>query len=316
MFLFTLLSLFCSDNFIYSLKENLFHFFMNLQIYRFLGKICCMAGWLCSLYADAGNDQLTVGAKQAAMGYIRLHQSDAFATFNNPAALGSLQQFGMAAYVENRFLLPELNRYAVAASFGTRSGTFGAGAVRFGSDFYNETHLALAYGRALSQNLWIGADFDVLSIQADEYAGKTAFTFGVGAQYRLNDQLQAAAHLFNPLNIQLSNIDNDVLAGALSIALSYSPSERVLFVIESEKMLDKTLAIKGGVDYTLLKSLSLRAGFVNKPSLFTCGLGWHLGNIDVDFAYSYHPVLGHSPQVGVRYQRTAAPTAAETPAVP
>lgn len=251
----------------------------------------------------AGNDKRTLGGRQAAMGNTGVTFSDAFSVFTNQAGLATINTFTACLYAENRFLLKDLSLFAAGAAMPLKEngGTFGLGAVYFGNSLYNERLINLAYGRRLFNALSIGIELDYAAITIADYGTVNAFTFGVGVQYKIIPQLVAGAHVFNPLRWQFTDFEEDRLPSVINTGIAYLPSNKVTITAEAEKNLNTPMMFKAGIEYNVIEKLSLRAGITSAPFTSCFGIGLNLGNLRLDLANSFHPVLGYSPHFGLVY---------------
>ena len=250
----------------------------------------------------AGNDKNSLGGRSAGMGNASVTFSDGFSVFANQAGLARLQTIDAGLYAENRFMLKDLGMYALGVGIPTKSsGTFGVGVSYFGSDAYNEQQVSLGYGRLLFKKLSIGAAFEFRNYSLAEQGSKPIFTFGVGLLYNLNDKLAIGANIYNPINWQLTDSDEDVAASIIKLGASFMPSDRITIVAEAEKNIDKAMQFKAGLEYNLISKLYLRGGFGTQPSSTSFGIGLNLSPIKIDLAGSFHPTLGYSPSISISF---------------
>ena len=66
---------------------------------------------------------------------------------------------------------------------------------------------------------------------------------------------------------------------------------------------NKNTSISGrvGVEYKLMDNFCVRMGVRTTPLLPTFGIGYKLHSFVIDAAAQYHPVLGMSTGIGVKY---------------
>lgn len=258
-----------------------------------------------SITAVANNDKNAIGGRSAAMGTVSVLNTDVFSVFTNQAGLAQIQSASAGVYAENRFLVPDLNFAAAAGVIPTaNAGSFGLGVSYFGNQSYNETQIKLGYGRYIFEKLAIGIELDAMSLSINEFGSKLTMTFGVGVQYQFNDLLSVGAHFYNPIPTDFNSytdINEDRLPSLAKIGIGFSPSDKVLFVVETEKNIDKDFIFKAGLEYKLVKQFFLRAGVASNPTYASIGFGLNLGSLRIDFANSFHNVLGYSPHFSIRF---------------
>lgn len=254
----------------------------------------------------ATNDKNSLGARSAAMGNASVTFADGFAVFANQAALARLQSTDIALYAENRFLLPDLNLYAMGIGIPTRNaGTFGLGITNFGNAGYNEQQLSLAYSRLLFKKLAIGAAFELRNYAMHEQGSRQKLTFGVGLLYNINPQLAIGAHIYNPISQQLTSNDADLMPSIIKLGAAFTPTDRISISTEAEKNINTPMQFKAGIEYKLVQQLYLRGGFDTEPSVTSFGIGLHLSAFRIDIANTFHPTLGYSPAISLRWSGKA-----------
>ena len=254
-------------------------------------------------FTFANNDKTTLGARAAGLGNASTTFSDVYATFANQAGLASLKGMSIGIFAENRFLLTDLNLYALGFALPTKGGTFGLGASYFGNGSYNETQIRLGYGIKLADKLSIGAEFDFLSLAIQDNGSKATMTFGVGIQYQINKLIKVGGHVYNPIRQSLTDQDEDKLPAIVKFGLAFTPSKKAMFAIEAEHNMDHSTLFKVGVEYQVIDILYLRGGFNANPTAFTFGVGLNLKSIDIDIAAGFHPVLGYSPAMSATWMK-------------
>ena len=253
------------------------------------------------LTATAGGENPSIGGRASGMGSASLTLIDAFAAHNNQAAIGFIDQITFGLYSERRFLLDDIDYVSGSVLVPTGTGTFGLNVSYFGFELYNEKKVGLAFGKAFGEKFSAGLQFDYIGLQIAEYGSRSAYTFEAGLLYKVSDQLYMAAHIYNPMRIQIEDFQEETLPTIMKFGLSYRPSEKVIFAVETEKDIDFLPRFKAGIDYNVLQNFYLRAGFNTQPATYSFGMGLRLKNLDIDIASNVHPVLGLTPQLSVIY---------------
>jgi len=240
----------------------------------------------------------SAGARGIGMGNANLTLKDIYSGFNNPAGLAFIEGFSGAAFVENRFLLQELQSAAVSIAQSTNSGTIGMTLQYFGFEDYNEQKVGVNYSRQLVDKLSIGAQFDFLSTRVKEYGNATAITFEVGLQYEILDKLTTGIHVFNPVR---ARIGAESLPAIIQIGLTYQVADYLTIsgAIEKETILPYNAKI--GLEYEIAKKIQLRAGMNSHPNRLSFGVGYLVNQLQLNVATTYHDVLGFSPALGFRF---------------
>ena len=240
----------------------------------------------------------SAGARGIGMGNANLTLQDIQSGFNNQAGLAYLDGFAGAAFVENRFLLEELQLATIGIAQPTNSGTIGLVLQHFGFEDYNEQKLGLNYSRKLFDKLAIGAQFDFLHTQVKEYGSASAITFEIGLQYKILDKLTIGVHVFNPIRATLA-MEN--LPSIIQIGLTYQVADYLTISGTIEKNTFLPTNAKIGLEYQIIEKIQLRAGVNSNPNRFSFGIGYLVNKLQLNVAASYHDFLGFSPSLGIRF---------------
>ena len=255
---------------------------------------------------------VTGGARGLAMGNASATFSDINSAFSNQAGVAMLEKPAFLAFGEQRFLVSALNTYAFAGVVPVKTyGSFGITANYFGYESYNEQKLGLLYARKLAKNFSLGVQLDYLTTRIPEYGMSQSFTFELGFLYKISQYVSVAGHTYNPVRVKLPN--GEALPTLFKFGLAYNPSDEVTVTTELEKNINYPMSAKMGLEYRPLPLLALRVGAASAPFRASFGVGVRLDNFVLDFASSYHEVLGFSPAVGLSYrmgQKSETPKAA------
>lgn len=251
----------------------------------------------------AGNDIFSSSASDAAMANASVAKTGLWAALHNQAGLASLKNIAAGVSHESRFLVKELGISGFALSLPTKqSGVFAVSASYYGYTLYNEQKAGLAYAKNFGEKFAAGIQFDYLGISiGEDYGSKNNFTVEAGFIYSFSNRFRIGGHVFNPARAKLADYDDERVPTVINAGVAYLPSEKVLITAEAEKDIDEMEIIKAGLEYHIHKILFLRAGIATDPLLSSFGLGLVLKNVNIDFASTYHQVLGFSPVVSLSY---------------
>ena len=226
--------------------------------------------------------------------------TDINSILNNQAGLAELENMGFVLSAEQRFVLNDLNNFGAGFAMPTNSGTFGVSIHYFGFEDFNQSKIGLTYARKLMDKLSVGVQFDMLSTQISEYGNKNLFTFEVGVQSELIENLLIGFHLFNPVKLEI--IEDEYLPTILRAGATYTASKKLMLHAELEKDFDFPFIFKGGIEYELAKDFWLRVGVQTNPTALSFGLGYQMKNgLRFDLASNYHQELGFTPSVGISF---------------
>lgn len=281
--------------FSFAIQNFTFIFIMMKKILPLLFSIFYL-----SFSSKASNDPFTGGARSLALGSSFLTLSDPYSILNNQAAMAFQKVISFSLYSEQRYLQSELGYYAGGFTLPTKSGVFGLAINYTGFDLYNEKKIGLAYALMFSPKVLGSIQLDYLSTSISEYGTSSAFTAELGLLLKISDQLSAGAHVFNPYPIK-SGFGDEKIPTVFQLGLSYEAGKKILLITEAEKDIDNPARFKAGVEYKIVDALHLRGGIATHPSQYSLGVGINVQQLKIDFAASYHQVLGLTPAVSLNY---------------
>jgi hypothetical protein len=257
--------------------------------------LCCFP-----LLLFSSTNPVVSGARSLGMASAGVTLADPYSILGNQAGMAFQDQVSFSLHGENRFLQSELGAYAAGITLPIKSGAFGLAVNYTGFDLYNESKIGVAYALLFAKNISGSLQLDYCSTSISEYGTASAFTAEAGLMLKINQQLTAAAHVFNPLAIG-SGFEEESIPTVFRLGLSYAPGEKVLLIGEAEKDIDFPARAKAAIEYRVAEVLHLRGGVATNPSQYSFGFGLQVQNLKIDLASSYHQVLGLSPGISVNY---------------
>lgn len=250
------------------------------------------------LYSQS--DNFTLGSRAAALGNAYSMESGLWSVHHNQAGLGFYPHLAIGFHHENKFVVPENNLHAVGFTFPVNAGTFGLSYSYFGYSAYNESKLGLGFGKQFGNGFAAGVQINYHhNYLQGEFGNRNSFTVEGGVQYKAGENVILGAHLFNPTRSRIS-YDQDTIPTVFRTGASIRPLNELVVLFQVEKRLDRKLRIQSGLEYKILSSLYLRGGFMTQPFTTTFGIGYEIGKISADVAFSRHPVLGFTPHFSLQ----------------
>lgn len=250
----------------------------------------------------AGQDPLPVGARSAGLGHASITLNDVWCLHHNQAGLGYINRFTAGVYYESRYLMPEMGLNAASLAMPLGKGALGLSFRSFGYKAYQDSKLGLAYGRKFGENLSIGMQLNYQRIAfADFYGQRSTFTAEVGAMYTFGSRLTLGAHVYNPGEAKLAEYNNERVPALIRFGGQYRFSKQVMMVAEVESALYAKPSLKTGIEYAPVPALLLRAGLSSNPREGHFGFSVLMKKLQLDFAGSFHPVLGFTPKMGLTF---------------
>lgn len=247
---------------------------------------------------------MAAGARSGGVLNSSITFADNWAYFNNPGALGQVDELSVGAAYENRFLLADMQSQAIAVAVPTKYGVFSLGGFHFGSTEYNNFRTGLGYAMKLSENFSAGIQLNYQGLRLPDYYGKSStVTAEAGVLVKVSKEWNFGASVFNLGRNKLSEFQDDRYNTVLRAGTSFSPSKLIRISAEVWKDVDGPFSVRGGMEYEPFKNFHLRAGIGSQPTAFAFGIGYKWKVIRCDIASAYHQTLGWAPQISFTYQK-------------
>lgn len=107
---------------------------------------------------------------------------------------------------------------------------------------------------------------------------------------------------FPSVEILKKNADiESIIYYSLQIGFQWEVINNLLIVGNAETDKQTTVSGRIGIEYQLIDHFYVRTGIRTTPLLPTLGVGYRLSGFVVDVAVHYHPVLGISTGIGLKY---------------
>lgn len=260
--------------------------------------------WLMTLplFVTAQNGQtIASGARGAAMSNTSVTFQDVFALTKNQAGIAFLQQASVGTIAEQRFLSNDIRQVGFVAALPSAFGSFGLLVQHFGFDTYNEQKVGFAYSRKLSERFALGAQFDYLNTRIAGYGNQGVLTFEAGIQAEVLDDFWIGAAIFNPVRTQAQDAIGIINTTTFNFGAAYLFSNKITIAAEVENDFQTPAVVSMGLDYQLAEQISLRLGISSVTASSSFGVGVRLQKVQLDFAATYHQVLGFTPTFSMHY---------------
>ena len=246
----------------------------------------------CSLPASVFA-QNSMGALSIGMGQTGVAVHSDWSAFNNVALLQT-EQNSVSFYGFRYVGIAEITDMAATSTFQTSRGTIAGSIHRYGFNLFSENRFLLGYKNELGR-FHYGASVSYTYInQGGNYGSASAIGFDLGLAAEITELLLFGARATN-LNQPSYGDTDEELPRELAAGLSYYLTPDALVTAEIVKDVLFPTSFRTGVQYEVIESLFLRAGFTTKPETYSFGFGYQSSRWDVNFALQQHNPLGLSP---------------------
>lgn len=241
-----------------------------------------------------------VGLSQAAV-----TQSSHWATFYNQAALSGVDQLAFGFYAERKFGLKHLNSGAISLAYPFKKwGTVGFSFYQFShGNGYSQQKYGLALSRSFGENVSAGIQFDAFNTFIREYGSQWEILGEASLLFKLNEQMKAGLHVFNPTSRNWDSEHKKESPPAVNPGLSYQFSEKATLHLAVNKRIAYATRLKAGLSYSPVESLQLQAGVRSDPISYAFGVRYQWRWLMVNMAFRFHGQLGMTPALSTNYKQ-------------
>jgi len=214
----------------------------------------------------------------------------------NPAYLPFLERKQIGVSVFNRFEMKELSTRSIYCLIPNRLLDMSFHLSAFGYGDYQLTDVQASFAKKLSQRFSIGTSVSYMSENSIlEESVQTYLFADVSCFWRINNSFEWALiteNLIHTRNPQPSFCYTGV---------KYQLIPTACILLESGYDFQNQLSVSAGIEYEIVRQLTVRGGFQNNPKSPSLGFACKIGHWSVDTAFLFHPVLGLSSGISVEY---------------
>ena len=244
--------------------------------------------------------QMNPGAKQIALSNSDIAVGDnVFALFNNPAGLAQIDHMEIGVFFSpSPFGMNELKNGFAAFSYPASFGTIAVGGMVYGFELYKESKISIGGSYNYQNNFYLGTTLNYKNISIKNYGIKSALIFDIGLLAIITDNLHFGFSYRNITRASLSSNTDELPVEFLS-GLSYKIINNCTVSLAVEKDIRYKASPRFGIDYRIIKYISLRTGFSKYPNLYSFGMGIHYSMLNFNYAIFTHQELGLTQQIGI-----------------
>jgi hypothetical protein len=225
--------------------------------------------------------------------------------FHNPAMLGIVEKSEVAVHYDNRFQLSELSTKSIQVAFANRHINTGVSLSQFGYSLYQEFLLGVGWSKNYSNKFSMGLQFNYFTSYFEaSNTYRAALLVQFGLLVRLSQGFNLGFSCFNPFQ---SNIKAEFviqrLPSIFNLGTEFFFSPELVWRSQIDKELSSNYRFATGFEYAMIPSVAVKLGAYLSDYLVPClGLGLNKEAFGLSFNTEIHPLLGISPNMGLRYQ--------------
>lgn len=238
-----------------------------------------------------------LGASTSALANSDVIATDPWAIDGNPSGIAN-EPLSVGISVDNRFCESALSVKGISTIIPWANTRIGLLYTHFGESMLSEQHIGLAFGR-LFKKVRVGLSTHLYYRQSSEPAvpRSHAVAFSVGVMLPINNALIIGIASDNPIAMYWSGSSHELLKQRITIGMIWKMKSDWCSYLAIEKMSEWPLNIKIALDYSPIKSISLKTGYSSDPSTFHIGTGLNWNQFTLTISSLYQTTTGISPQI-------------------
>jgi len=244
--------------------------------------------------------QFDPGAKQISLSHSNVaNDNDVFALFNNVSCLTQLKSGEVGIfYSPSPYGLKELSTANIAYAEPFNFGTLSVGGMRYGFNLYSEYNFLLGFSRIITNGLSIGITLNYHTVKIKNYGSDYSVYADVGLSFKIIKEVYWGFS-FRNINRATFGNEKDQIPSIIRTGFSYYPLKELSIncAVDKETSLKENFLF--GINYDVIKYLSLRSGFSTEVRQISAGIGLHYSIFNIDYAFVNHSDLGPTHQAGV-----------------
>lgn len=246
--------------------------------------------------------QQNFGPRLTALGENSAAVADVWALRGNAAAITELETTAISINYIRHFLSQEISTQGLVAVIPIDNNFIGIAVNRYGLSSYNQNSISFAYAKKFGNQLSMAMTVNYHQLKITNYGSSNGFSVDVGFYYKIDQKLGLGAYVTNPSKQKFVNSEISApIPTSLNVGASYLLSDKVLIATTISKPIDNPVDVRLGLEYQLIKLLSLRAGVNANPFKQFAGFGVEIRKLSIDFATAFDNNLGYSPQLALGY---------------
>jgi len=274
----------------------------SVSMQSLLKKMLLLALVTSALNVWASGEFRAVGTRFMVPGLGGVSTIGIFNPVSNQAGMAFQENSAVSLYYANTSIAEGVNNFqAMGMMPMKKGGALGISLSYFGYNLFNDKKAGLSYALKLADFVSIGAQLDIINTSIAGYGSRTSATFQLGTLFKVTDNINLGAHVYNPLRIKLNSETGERIPTVFRVGATYHRNDKFWITAELEQDLDFPLAFRAGFDYKVNDFLFLRAGVLSLPLAGTAGAGLVFGGFRMEITGAWQPVLGFSPHIGMSY---------------
>lgn len=256
-----------------------------------------------ALPASGAFEEMELGIPGMAMGGTGVVLNGIQGALWNPASVAELS--GTEVTVSGKLPYTQFDFATAGLDCGaqvTENWNLAGSARFFGGELYNEQILAVTAAGKLTRDFSFGIQPVVSRVAIEDgvssYGSAIALSFNAGFRVNMYDRWAFAAAVKNPFEARIGD-SQEHMHRQMDAGVSYEPATGMVTAFALSRDFRGTRVRVGGA--LPLGPLTVYAGAISGPSVFTGGFSAKVRGIEVSYGAQTHPELSLSHAFGVSY---------------
>lgn len=238
------------------------------------------------------------------MGNTGTAQKGIYSLEKNPAGIASLSSFTAASAYQNHYLGSGVQ--TVALFIGTplySNSLIGVKAISYGiPNIAKLNSFGVAYAKKIGSSFSSSISVNHHRYYIKDHTNEKAFSADLGFQWTVTKELTFGVFYRNITASKFDVYAEQSIPNELLLGLHYNVSSSVAFSCDYAKDFNYVpSSVRVGISYSASEKFYVNGGMSTQPQQYYAGIGLVMLPFRVDFASSFHPYLGTSPQLALLY---------------
>ena len=214
----------------------------------------------------------------------------------NPAYLPFLERKQIGVSVFNRFEMNELRTQSIFGLIPNRLLDMSFHLSMFGYDEYQLIEGQAGFAKKLSSRFSLGTSISYLVENSIlEEKNQTYLQADVSFFWRISDAFEWALTTENLLHTRNSQ------PFSCFSGVNYRLTSTASVMLEAGFDSQNRLSVSAGIEYEIIKQLTVRGGFRNNPQTPSLGFAYKIEHWNIETVFLFHQALGLSSGIAVEY---------------
>jgi len=193
----------------------------------------------------------------------------------------------------NRWLINNLNQYALSAIVRTPIGNIGLqlDILRYGE--YTEAQPAVGYAKVFGQ-IFLGIQLHYHVIRINGYENNSALVPELGMIWKIKENVYAGVNIYRPVSIK-NNLQQNGFGYNYSSGIGYEVSQQVFLGASISLLEEQASQLNLGIQYQFSQQFFASLGINCRNGEWNVEGVWKWKSLKIRTTISYHASLGFSP---------------------